>query len=52
MIVTRDLYSGTGLLLIRKGVTLDRSMIDSIRRYYEIDPPSQGVFAMIGRDKG
>lgn len=46
MVVTRDLYSGTGLLLIRKGVALDRSMIDSIRRYYEIDPPLQGVYAM------
>ncbi|GAB4301976.1 MAG: response regulator [Desulfuromonadia bacterium] len=48
MVVTRDLYSGTGLLLIRKGVLLDRSMIDSIRRYYEIDPPPHGVYAMIG----
>lgn len=47
MVTTRDLYSGTGLLLIRKGVTLDRTMIDSIRRYYEIDPPLQGVFAVV-----
>lgn len=48
MVVTRDLYSGTGLLLIRKGVTLDRTMIESIGRYYEIDPPLQGVYAILG----
>lgn len=44
--VSRDLYSGTGLLLVAKGTMLDRHKIDAIRRYYEIDPPQRGVFAI------
>jgi response regulator RpfG family c-di-GMP phosphodiesterase len=47
MEVTRDIYSGTGLLLINKGVTLDRQMIESIQRYYEIDPPKKRIYAII-----
>ena len=47
--VTRDVYSGTGLLLLGKGTVLDRSKIDSIRRYYQIDPPQRGVFAVTNR---
>jgi response regulator RpfG family c-di-GMP phosphodiesterase len=49
MQITRDIYCGTGMLLITKGTTLDRQMIESIQRYYEIDPPSRGVFAIIVR---
>ena len=49
MEVTRDIYSGTGLLLMTKGVILDRQMIESIQRYYEIDPPSRGVYATVPR---
>lgn len=44
--VTRDVYSGSGLLLLSKGAVLDRQKIDSIRRYYQIDPPKKGVFAL------
>lgn len=47
MVVTRDILTGTGLLLIKKGVALDRQMIESIQRYYQIDPPARGVYAMI-----
>lgn len=49
MQVTKDIYCGTGMLLITKGTTLDRQMIESIQRYYQIDPPQRGVFAMIVR---
>lgn len=49
MQVTRDIYCGTGMLLITKGTKLDRQMIESIQRYYEIDPPTRGVYAIITR---
>ena len=47
--ITRDAYSGTGLLLLSKGMVLDRTMIQSIRRYHEIDPAPQGIFVMSRR---
>lgn len=43
--IVRDVYSGTGLLLLTAGAVLDKQMIESIRRYYEIDPPSKGILA-------
>lgn len=47
MLLTRDLISGTGLMLLTKGVVLDAAKIESIQRYYQIDPPLRGVFALI-----
>jgi len=47
MRLTRDIYSGTGMLLISKGISLDRQMIESVQRYYEIDPPTVGVYAIL-----
>ncbi len=44
MILSRDLKSGTGMLLITKGTILDEKRIESIKRYYRLDPPSTGVF--------
>uniref|UniRef100_C6DZA7 Response regulator receiver modulated metal dependent phosphohydrolase n=1 Tax=Geobacter sp. (strain M21) TaxID=443144 RepID=C6DZA7_GEOSM len=44
MHITRDLYSGTGLLLLAVGSTLDAGKIVSLARYYNIDPPTGGVF--------
>ncbi|WP_298437002.1 HD domain-containing phosphohydrolase [Geobacter sp.] len=44
LVLSRDLYSGTGLLLLNRGVRLDAAKIDAIRRYYRIDPPPHGVF--------
>ncbi|CAH2031575.1 HD domain-containing phosphohydrolase [Trichlorobacter ammonificans] len=52
MLLTRDLYSGTGLLLLDRGTVLDDSMIVSITRYYQLDPPEQGVFALIRTSQG
>lgn len=43
--ITRNLYSGTGILLLTAGAVLDGSMIASILRYYRIDPPDGGVYA-------
>lgn len=47
MLLTRDLYSGTGLMLLNKGVALDAVKIESIQRYYKLDPPLRGVFALV-----
>jgi response regulator RpfG family c-di-GMP phosphodiesterase len=44
MRITRNLYSGTGLLLLTEGTVLDAGSIVSVSRYYDIDPPSGGVF--------
>ena len=46
MFITRNLYSGTGLLLLNEGTLLDAGMIASVTRYFEIDPPSSGVFVI------
>ncbi len=48
MRVVRDLYSGTGILLVSYNTVLDRQMVNSIRRYYEIDPPNKGIFVDTG----
>jgi HD-GYP domain-containing protein (c-di-GMP phosphodiesterase class II) len=44
MVLSRDVKSGTGLLLLGKGVSLDGTTIEAIKRYYRIDPPPRGVF--------
>lgn len=49
MLLSRDLYSGTGLLLLDRGTVLDDTMIASIARYYQLDPPEHGIFALIQR---
>jgi response regulator RpfG family c-di-GMP phosphodiesterase len=47
MMLSRDVKSGTGLLLLSKGVRLDGSAIEAIKRYYRIDPPPRGVFVWV-----
>jgi response regulator RpfG family c-di-GMP phosphodiesterase len=44
MCITRNLYSGTGLLLLTAGSVLDAGSIVAVARYYEIDPPRDGIF--------
>ncbi len=46
LIISRDVVSGTGLLLMRSGTVLDEAKIVSVRRYYQIDPPKNGVFVI------
>lgn len=46
--ISRNLYSGTGLLLLTKGTELDAAKIASIVRYYQIDPPDEGVWVTRG----
>jgi response regulator RpfG family c-di-GMP phosphodiesterase len=47
MILAEDLFSGTGLLLLSKGVCLDGPRIESIHRYYQLDPGKETVAVMI-----
>ncbi|ABB33684.2 response regulator receiver modulated metal dependent phosphohydrolase [Geobacter metallireducens RCH3] len=46
-VLSRDIYSGTGLLLLNRGVRLDVVKIEAIRRYYRLDPPPHGVFVEV-----
>ena len=47
MILTKDVISGTGLLLLNKGVVLDHVQVEAIKRYYQLDPPQRGVWALV-----
>lgn len=44
MVIAKNLYSGTGLLLLTAGAKLDAGTIVAVTRYYNIDPPQTGVF--------
>lgn len=44
MVVSRDIYSGTGILLMTKGTTLESTGINLLKRYYDLDPSKHGVF--------
>ncbi len=43
MMVLRDVYSGTGLLLLKQGSILTAETIASLQRYYKSDPPDTPV---------
>ncbi len=49
MVISRDVHSGTGLLLLSKGLQLNEKNVEAIRRYYKIDPSRNGVFVMVKR---
>lgn len=49
MILSRNLFSGSGLLLLHKGLSFDLGRIDSVKRYYELDPADTGVFVVVNR---
>lgn len=49
MVISRDVHSGTGLLLLSKGLRLNEKNIEAIKRYYKIDPSRNGVFVMVKR---
>lgn len=38
MQLLRDLYSGTGVMLLNKGTIFDETAIDLVLRRYQIDP--------------
>ncbi len=47
MILSRNIYSGSGVLLLKKGAELDKFKCMAIRRFYELDPVEHGVFITI-----
>ncbi|MEA2102723.1 MAG: response regulator [Thermodesulfobacteriota bacterium] len=47
MVLSRDVKSGTGLLLMRRGTILDKSRIHTLMRYARLDPSRKGVFVRI-----
>jgi response regulator RpfG family c-di-GMP phosphodiesterase len=49
MVLARNLYSGSGMLLLQKGNTIDEVQVESIKRYYKIDPAKTGIFVMVTR---
>lgn len=49
MILSRDVKSGTGLILLSKGTVLNWRNIQAIRRYYQLDPSKTGIFVMVKR---
>jgi len=46
MILTRDIVSGTGITVAKRGKILKRETLRKIRRCYEIDPPTHSCIAV------
>lgn len=44
MALTRDVRSGTGLLILARGAVLNQKIIGALQRYYRMDPPKTGIF--------
>ncbi|MDI6729148.1 MAG: response regulator [Thermodesulfovibrionales bacterium] len=44
IVLSRDVRSGTGLLLLRKGTTLNEKNIETLKRGYHLDPSKSGIF--------
>jgi len=49
MVLSRNLFSGSGMLLLHKGLALDNARIESVRRYYGLDPADTGIFVLVRR---
>ncbi|MDF1614525.1 HD domain-containing phosphohydrolase [Desulfurivibrio dismutans] len=51
MTLSRDVFSGTGILLLSKGTVLTEANVEILRRYARLDPTKRGVFVSI-REEG
>ena len=49
MHLSRDFSSGSGVLLLSRGIMLDDTKLAAIRRNYLLDAPSHGVFVVVKR---
>ncbi|MFU8818333.1 MAG: HD domain-containing phosphohydrolase [Desulfurivibrio sp.] len=47
MTLSRDVFSGTGILLLSKGTVLNETSIGLLRRYSRLDPSKRGVFVSL-----
>ncbi len=50
MIISKDVVSGAGVLLMQRGTVMDASGVALIRSHYRKDPPKQGIFVQITED--
>lgn len=50
MTISRDVESGTGVLLMQRGSKLDLAAIALIRSHYRKNPPKHGVFVQVVED--
>jgi response regulator RpfG family c-di-GMP phosphodiesterase len=48
-VVSRDVKSGTGVLLVPSGVKLTQKNIETLRRMYMLDPSRGGIFVWTGQ---
>ena len=44
MVISRDVITGTGLLLLRKGTVLSDKNIETLKRAVNLDPSKSGIF--------
>jgi response regulator RpfG family c-di-GMP phosphodiesterase len=44
MEISRDIRSGTGIMLLSKGAVLDAKNISALKRYEQVDPAGNGVY--------
>ncbi|MFZ5996044.1 MAG: HD domain-containing phosphohydrolase [Nitrospirota bacterium] len=51
LVLSRDVRSGTGLLLLRKETILNERNIETMKRGYHLDPSKSGVFVWMRRKK-
>jgi putative nucleotidyltransferase with HDIG domain len=49
MLLSRDVSTASGILLLSRGVALDETKLAAIRRNYELDAPLHGIFVMVKR---
>jgi len=49
LLLSRDVKSGTGIILLSKGTTLKWKNIHALRRYYQLDPSETGIFVLVPR---
>lgn len=49
MVLSRDVRSGTGVLLLGRRSCLDETNIRALRRYFELDPTREGIFVLLKR---
>jgi len=47
MTISKEVRSGTGLLILRKGTVLDEKNIESLKRSYRHDPARSGIFVNV-----
>ncbi len=50
LVLSRDIRSGTGLLLVKKGTVMNEKNMETLKRGYRIDPSKSGIFVWNKRE--